>query len=78
VCALQAADLLAREAFKHLDNVGIRPTRKPVEKLREQLYFIPWNAEGLNHLAANGGPENLDLLANWDFSDAPRLGHVQI
>jgi len=26
----QAADLMAREAFKHYDNIGVRPVRKPV------------------------------------------------
>lgn len=32
---LQSADLVAREAFKHIDNFGIRPMRKPVHRMSE-------------------------------------------
>lgn len=76
---LQSADLIAREAFKHLDNLGVRPTRKPVANMEGQLYFVPWNEAALKYLAANGGPENLELLSKWDSSNnAPRLGRVPI
>jgi hypothetical protein len=70
---LQAADLLAREAFKYIDNLGIRPTRVPVRRLGESVFFIAWSEEALRHLARNGGPQNLDLLAHWDESGAPKL-----
>jgi len=78
---LQAADLIAREAFKHVDNLGVRPTRIPVRRLEEQgaLYFVLWNRAALSYLAANGGPSNLELLSKWDaLPDAPRLGPVPI
>jgi hypothetical protein len=77
--ALQSADLIAREAFKQVDNLGVRPTRIPVARMKGQLYFVLWNEEALKYLAANGGPNNLELLANWDkTTDAPRLGPVQM
>ena len=74
---LQAADLIAREAFKHIENLGVRGTRIPVRRLEEKdaLYFIFWNGRALRYLAENGGPDNLELLSKWDtLSDAPRLG----
>jgi hypothetical protein len=71
---LQAADLVAREAFKYRDNLGVRPTRKPVTELSEQLYFTCWTEEALHYLAQHGGRENLELLLEWDQRpDAPRL-----
>jgi hypothetical protein len=78
---LQAADLIAREAFKHMDNLGTRPTRIPVRRLGEQgaLYFVLWNKPALSYLAANGGASNLELLSQWDaLPNAPRLGPVPI
>jgi hypothetical protein len=76
---LQSADLIAREAFKHLDNLGVRPTRKPVVKMESQLYFVAWNEKALKYLANSGGPNNLEVLANWDkIKDAPRLGPIQV
>jgi hypothetical protein len=72
---LQAADLVAREAFKHIDNKGIRPIRKPVSRLSDRLAFVLWNSETLTFLANNGGPENIGLLANWDnVQGAPKFG----
>ena len=72
---LQSADLVAREAFKHIDNYGVRPTRKPVRELKENLYFIVWNAPALKYLAEHGGRTNIEFLATWDTRpDAPRLG----
>lgn len=74
---LQSADLVAREAFKHVDNLGERPTRKPVTRLQDRLYFVFWNEEALKYLALKGGPDNLELLSNWDkFQDVPRLGPI--
>lgn len=76
---LQAADLIAREAFKHIDNLGVRPTRKPVVQMKGKLYFVLWNDKALRYLAMNGGPGNLELLSKWDkLKDAPRLGPVAI
>jgi hypothetical protein len=77
--ALQSADLIAREAFKHVDNLGDRPTRKPIVRLEGRLYFVLWNYKALEYLAANGGPSNLDLLSKWDkIEDAPRLGPIAV
>jgi hypothetical protein len=71
---LQGADLIAREGFKHVDNLGIRPVRKPVKTLTGRIYFVLWTKESLHFLAENGGPENLNLLSSWDKrTDAPRL-----
>lgn len=71
---LQASDLIAREAFKHIDNLGIRPTRAPVARMEGRLYFVCWGIEALAFLASNGGPDNLDILSRWDLpGDAPRL-----
>ena len=72
---LQAADFVAREAYKHMDNRGLRATRKPVLRLKDVLCFIVWTAEALEYLARNGGRENLELLAEWDARKAPRLPH---
>lgn len=75
---LQAADLVAREAFKHVDNKGIRPMRIPVKRLADRLAFVLWNRDTLEFLAKNGGPENIDVLAHWDdLPRAPKFGwHV--
>jgi hypothetical protein len=71
---LQSADLVARESFKHMVNLGVRPTRIPVRRLQNKLCFLVWTRETLQYLARNGGPGNLDLLATWDAqSDAPKL-----
>jgi hypothetical protein len=73
---LQSADLIAREAFKHLDNLGIRPMRKPLRRFGEHAFFIAWTEEALHYLAAHGGPQNLELLASWDeHPDAPPLAY---
>lgn len=68
LCPLQAADLVAREAFKHMDNLGVRPTRVPVKRLQQRLSFIVWNKETLGHLRDNGGPEDYMLLTNWGMN----------
>jgi len=65
LCPLQAADLVAREAFKHIDNLGIRPTRIPVKRMGDSLSFIVWNKATLEYLRDNGGPNNLELLTHW-------------
>jgi hypothetical protein len=36
---LQAADLIAREAFKHIDNLGVRPPRIPVRRNGRKTIF---------------------------------------
>ncbi len=63
--ALQAADMVAREAYKHAANLGVRNTRKPVKILNERLSFHLWTRETLEYLRDNGGPSNLDALTNW-------------
>lgn len=71
---LQAADLIAREGFKHIDNLGIRPIRKPAMKLTGRIYFHLWGSDTLRYLADNGGPDNLNLLTSWgEYKDAPKF-----
>jgi hypothetical protein len=65
LCPLQAADLVARESFKHIDNLGVRPTRVPVKRLQHRLNFILWNRAALEYLRDNGGPDDYGLLTNW-------------
>ena len=75
---LQAADFVAREAFKHIDNRGIRPMRIPVKRLVDRLAFVLWNREALQFMARNGGFRNIELHAHWDsLPNAPKFGwHV--
>jgi hypothetical protein len=71
---LQAADLVAREAFKIVDNWGTKPIRIPVRRMWDSLSFHVWKDEGLLRLAEQGGPSNLELLAAWDgLPDAPQF-----
>ena len=63
--ALQAADLMAREAFKHADNLGVRRTRKPVKELHDRISFHLWTKQSLEYLKDNGGPDNLATLIGW-------------
>ena len=63
---LQAADLIAREAFKHVDNEGKKNTRIPVSRLVGSLSFHVWREKSLADLASKGGPNNLELLRYWD------------
>jgi hypothetical protein len=76
--SLQSADLVARESFKHVDNLGVRPMRAPVRRMKDTTYFVLWNKKALQYVRENGGPENLETLALWDSrTDTPRLGvHV--
>ncbi len=55
---LQAADLIAREVFKHFDNEGVRPTRKPVISLSSHVSFHCWTMDELKYLHRNGGPHD--------------------
>ena len=65
LAALQGADLIAREAFKHADNLGVRKTRKPVKALQQGLSFHLWTRESLEYLRAKGGPDHLEALTTW-------------
>jgi hypothetical protein len=56
---IQAADLIARESFKHLDNLGVRRTRKPLRALQNQLNFLHYDRPALERLRSEGGPDNL-------------------
>jgi len=73
---LQSADLVAREAYKHIANLGVRPMRKSLVKISETQFFMLWNRGTLEHFAANGGPENLNALwESTDIPDAAKLTH---
>jgi hypothetical protein len=65
VNGLQAADLIAREAFKLIDNIGTRPLRKPVRELKNQASFHFWTPECLEFLRAKGGQDNLEFVTSW-------------
>jgi hypothetical protein len=62
---LQAADLVAREAFKHFENQGLRRTRIPMKRIGALSNFIVWRREHLEYLRDNGGPDDLELLTSW-------------
>ena|ERR1022692_585592 len=65
---LQAADLIAREAYKHFINLGRRKTRIPVDRLKHLLNFHLWSRPSLEFLRDNGGPEDINLLTSWESS----------
>jgi hypothetical protein len=69
---LQAADLVAREAFKHFLNQGKRKTRIPLRRMSDLLNFIVWRRPQIEYLLDNGGPDNLGLLTSWGRDDRPR------
>lgn len=71
--AIQGADLIAREAFKHIDNLGLRRMRRPVRKLRDSATFHVWDEACLAYLKANGGPTNLRLLTEWGYKKPPEV-----
>jgi hypothetical protein len=68
---LQAADVIAREAFKYFKNLGTIRTRIPVDRMRNVLNFSCWNRECLEYLRDNGGPEDLGLLTSWGAPGRP-------
>jgi hypothetical protein len=68
---LQAADLVAREAFKHFLNQGKRNTRIPLRRMSDLLNFIVWRRPQLEYLRDNGGPDNLELLTSWGRDHRP-------
>jgi len=69
--ALQGADLMAREAYKHADNLGVRKIRKPVKSLQDRISFHLWTRDCLDYLKAKGGPQNLAALINWGRTEKP-------
>jgi hypothetical protein len=73
VMALQGADLIAREAFKHADNRGVRRTRRPVQEMKSRMSFHVWNRECLEYLRDNGGPDNLRALTTWPNKRPPEI-----
>ena len=73
---LQAADLVAREAFKACDNLGIRNYRIPLKRMWETSAFVLWGRDGLEILKANGWPSKIDAIlalpASVDFRQRRR------
>jgi hypothetical protein len=63
---LQGADLVAREAFKYVYNLGKRTVRKPAKRLWETIAFLMWTWEELDQLRDRGWPNDLGALACWD------------
>lgn len=64
VLRMHPSDLLAREAFKHMDNMGKRATRKPVQRLQKSISFTAWTRGALEALRDIGGPQNLDYFVS--------------
>jgi hypothetical protein len=69
--ALQGADLMAREAYKHAANRGIRRIRKPVKELKGRISFHLWTRDSLEYLKSQGGPQNLQAMTNWGLAGKP-------
>src|SRR5471030_104110 len=65
ITGLQAADIIAREAFKYAANRAIRPTRKPVKRLKDAFGFHLWTGECLEYLSSIGGPRDTRALTSW-------------
>ncbi len=63
---LQAADLVAREAFKYFKNRGTIKARIPVDRMRDVLNFCVWGRDALEYLRDYGGPEDVELLTSWE------------
>ena len=70
---LQGADLIAREAFKLVDNIGKRPIRIPVQRIKMISSFHVWNKDCFEYLKANGGPSNLKVLTEWGYKEPPEI-----
>jgi hypothetical protein len=68
---LQGADLVAREAFKHADNLGVRKTRKTVKAIQRGTSFHLWTRDSLEYLKSKGGPTNLKALTTWGQTGDP-------
>jgi hypothetical protein len=68
---LQAADLVAREAFKHANNLGIRASRKPMKRLWPRISFLLWTREELEQLKRRGWPDDLGALCCWGSEPNP-------
>ena len=71
---LQAADLYAREAFKHFNNFGLLPERKPLTRLKPQLMFHCWTLPALTELKKLGGPDKLELFATLEIGGHSLIG----
>ncbi len=68
---LQAADLVAREAFKASDNLGKREFRKPLLRMWSRAGMILWTKVSLEKLKGEGWPDNLSAIVS--LSDAAYL-----
>lgn len=60
---LQAADLLAREGYKAMGNMGKRPLRKPLLRMWAHSGFVGWGSEKMAMLRELGNPLALDALS---------------
>ena len=73
---MQAADLVAREAFKHIDNLGVRDQRKALTAISETMFFMQWTVGTLAHFSKKGGPAKLNALwESMDLADSEKLLH---
>ena len=75
--ALQAADLVAGESFKHMDNFGVRQPRKPVHELSERLIFMCWTLSTLKYIGQKGWPNEMEFLVKIDdeLPESAKLRH---
>jgi hypothetical protein len=60
---LQAADLLAREGYKAMRNMGVRGLRKPLLRMWTHTGILGWGSENMKMLQGLGNPLALDTLS---------------
>lgn len=63
IIGLQAADLMARESFKLIDNRGTkRGIRKPLLRLQDRVRIFGWSRDGLEELRDKYGSDDRSLV----------------
>jgi len=66
---LQAADMIAREAFRRYMYPG--QSSKETDQMKGQLNFACWNLPTLEYLRDHGGPSDMGALARWHTNPDP-------
>ena len=64
VTASEAADFMARDYFKYLDNAGVRPERKSVISLSGKVNFMLWDKGALKKLKEAGWPKDFSAVVD--------------
>lgn len=79
IVGLQAADLMARESFKFIDNRSSgRGIRKPVWRLESRITINSWTAESLKSFRDDGGTDRIlvECLAGHLFTPPIKLNNA--